>query len=230
MNYTLSPPDFGEFAVADKAKGSAEGYLLISKDVVLSICLKIPGESAIAEEILPTTIDESGDAIEKNEEVVGALPSDVAYYAEFDCKELPEEGYMQLELIGKNEGQLYKDLQFVIKVTYDKFTDLIARKMTELEQVRQEMLNLKKSIKDDDASKSAPPKGGKAKKQKKKVDSDDVSAPKYTSEADNVGPSTIEQVQQFSLGAAFFVVTNRSYFMFGAASLAIYYLGDQASI
>jgi hypothetical protein len=102
--------------------------------------------------------------------------------------------------------------------------------MTELEQVRQEMLNLKKSIKDDDTSKSAPPKGGKAKKQKKKVDSDDVSAPKYTSEADNVGPSTIEQVQQFSLGAAFFVVTNRSYFMFGAASLAIYYLGDQASI
>jgi hypothetical protein len=103
--------------------------------------------------------------------------------------------------------------------------------MTELEQVRQEMINLKKSIKDDDTSKSAPPKGGKAKKQKKKVDSDnDVSAPKYTSEADNVGPSTIEQVQQFSLGAAFFVVTNRSYFLFGAASLAIYYLGDQASI
>jgi hypothetical protein len=102
--------------------------------------------------------------------------------------------------------------------------------MTELEQVRQQMLNLKKSIKDDDASKSAPPKGGKAKKQKKKVDSDSENAPKYTSETDNVGPSTIEQVQQFSLGAAFFVVTNRSYFLFGAASLAIYYLGDQASI
>lgn len=83
---------------------------------MLSICLKIPGESAIAEEILPATSDVSEEVTEKNEEAVSALPSDVAYYAEFDCKELPEEGYMQLELIGKNEGQLYKDLQFVIKV------------------------------------------------------------------------------------------------------------------
>lgn len=103
--------------------------------------------------------------------------------------------------------------------------------MTELEQVRQQMNNLKKTIKDDDTSKSAPPKSGKAKKQKKKADSDnDVNTPKYTSETDNVGPSTLEHVEQFTVGAAFFVASNRAYFLFCAASFAIYYFGDQASI
>lgn len=102
--------------LSSQAKSSSEGYLLISKDVVLSICLEIPGESAVADEVLPATTDDSEDMTEKNEGIVGTIPSVVAYYAEFDCKELPEEGYMQLELIGKNEGQVYKDLQFVIKV------------------------------------------------------------------------------------------------------------------
>ena len=75
---------------------------------MLSLCLDVPiGSSTKSEEI----IDLAEKAVEDSNRAMT-----VSYYAEFDCRELPEEGYMQLELIGKNEGQLYADLKFVIKV------------------------------------------------------------------------------------------------------------------
>ena len=75
--------------------------------MVLSLCLAVPIESATL----------SQEPVELEEPAADADQStNISYYAEFDCKELPEEGYMQLELIGKNEGQLYADLKFVIKV------------------------------------------------------------------------------------------------------------------
>lgn len=89
--------------------------------MVLSLCLAVPIESATL----------SQEPVELEEPAADADQStNISYYAEFDCKELPEEGYMQLELIGKNEGQLYADLKFVIKVTTStrssfRFTTLI---------------------------------------------------------------------------------------------------------
>jgi hypothetical protein len=67
---------------------------------------------------------EAPPQVEEGEEVSGKVldaapvPSTASYFAEFDCKELPDEGYMQLELIGKNEGQIHADLKFVIKVIF----------------------------------------------------------------------------------------------------------------
>ena len=84
---------------------------------MLSLCLDVPiGSSTLSREPVEG-IDEP---------VVDAdLSTNTMYYAEFDCKELPEEGYMQLELIGKNEGQLYADLKFVIKVSLLRFPKLL---------------------------------------------------------------------------------------------------------
>lgn len=134
LNYTLSPANYGEAAPADQVnitlslfplllfkasklidvnvsqtKDSIDGHLLISRDVVLSLCLDVPLGSSIKSEEIVESVDEPVE--DANQAMT------VSYYAEFDCRELPEEGYMQLELIGKNEGQLYADLKFVIKVT-----------------------------------------------------------------------------------------------------------------
>jgi hypothetical protein len=91
--------------------------LLISRDVVLSLCLDVPMEAN-------PQLYEAPPQVEEGEEVPGKgpdaapVPTTASYYAEFDCKELPDEGYMQLELIGKNEGQIHADLKFVIKVIF----------------------------------------------------------------------------------------------------------------
>ena len=85
--------------------------MLISRDVVLSLCLDVPmSANPQLYEVPPQVV--------VDEEVSDASPvsTTASYYAEFDCKELPDEGYMQLELIGKNEGQIHADLKFVIKV------------------------------------------------------------------------------------------------------------------
>lgn len=101
-----------------QTKDSIDGHLLISRDVVLSLCLDVPiGSSTLSEEIIESVDEPVVDA---------SVATTVSYYAEFDCKELPEEGYMQLELIGKNEGQLYADLKFVIKVAVMLYISIIA--------------------------------------------------------------------------------------------------------
>ena len=79
--------------------------------MVLSLCLDVPmSANPQLYEVPPQVV--------VDEEVSDASPvsTTASYYAEFDCKELPDEGYMQLELIGKNEGQIHADLKFVIKV------------------------------------------------------------------------------------------------------------------
>ena len=74
---------------------------------MLSITLEVPIGSATLAQV---------DITEEPADEPPVAPTSVPYYAEFDCRELPEEGYMQLELIGKSEGQMYSDLKFVIKV------------------------------------------------------------------------------------------------------------------
>lgn len=84
---------------------------------MLSLCLTVPMTESLAVVETPPSLDAEiipEELKEKTDDA--ATTTTTSYYAEFDCKELPEEGYMQLELIGKNEGQIYADLKFVIKV------------------------------------------------------------------------------------------------------------------
>lgn len=99
----------------EQLKGGVAGHLLISRDVVLSLCLEVPMNANPQLSEVPPPLEEGEELPEKGPDATAASTT-ASYYAEFDCKELPNEGYMQLELIGKNEGQIYADLKFVIKV------------------------------------------------------------------------------------------------------------------
>ena len=89
--------------------------------MILSLCLEIPVTVA------PVVENEELLVIEKDvnepaaDEVV--VPSVASYQADFDCKELPEQGYMQTELIGKSESQKYSDVRFDIKVCFHSVSE-----------------------------------------------------------------------------------------------------------
>ena len=148
LTYTLSPPDWGEVIPADEVssqyrhdisyscssslicciadltfqtKGSVAGHLLVNRDVALSLCLEVPVTVA------PVVENDQLLVIEKeveNPEAEGiVVPSVALYNADFDCKELPEQGYMQLELIGKSESQKYSDVRFDIKVCFHSVSE-----------------------------------------------------------------------------------------------------------
>ena len=82
--------------------------------MVLSLCLEIPVAVAPVVENEQLLVIEK--EIEESEADGIVIPSVASYQADFDCKELPEQGYMQLELIGKSESQKYSDVRFDIKV------------------------------------------------------------------------------------------------------------------
>ena len=92
---------------------------------MLSLCLTVPMTASLPVMETPDSLDAEiveEEPTEKTDEAPAMTTA--SYYAEFDCKELPEEGYMQLELIGKNEGQIHADLKFVIKVCLECFENI----------------------------------------------------------------------------------------------------------
>ena len=86
------------------------------------------------------------------------------------------------------------------------------------------MRDMNNSVKDASRSKT-----GKTKKTKKSVDSDQKNVP-YNSEGEEMGPSRFEIARGSAIAAAGFVVATRSYWLFGAAAVGIFYFGDYASI
>lgn len=109
-------------------------------------------------------------------------------------------------------------------MSYDEFDKVIVHKKTELEQIQQQMRDMNNSVKDASRSKT-----GKTKKTKKSVDSDQKNVP-YSSEGEEMGPSRFEIARGSAIAAAGFVVATRSYWLFGAAAVGIFYFGDYASI
>lgn len=84
--------------------------------MALSLCLEVPVTVAPVVENDQLLVIEK--EVEDPEAEVIVVPSVASYRADFDCKELPEQGYMQLELIGKSESQIYSDVRFDIKVCF----------------------------------------------------------------------------------------------------------------
>lgn len=86
------------------------------------------------------------------------------------------------------------------------------------------MKDMNNSVKDASRAKA-----GKVKKTKKSVPSDEKNAA-YSSEGEEVGPSRFEIARGTAEAVAGFVVATRSYWLFGAAAVGIFYFGEYASI
>jgi hypothetical protein len=87
-------------------------------------------------------------------------------------------------------------------------------------QIQQQMKDLNNSTKEAGRTKS-----GKQKKQKKDFPSGEKAA-----QWEDVGPSNFEIARNTAETVAVFVMSTRSYWLFGAAAIGIFYVGEYASI
>lgn len=82
------------------------------------------------------------------------------------------------------------------------------------------MKDLNNSTKETSRTKS-----GKAKKSKK-----DFSSGEKAAQWEDVGPSSFEIARNTAETVAVFVMSTRSFWLFGVAAITIFYVGDYASI
>ena len=157
-------------------------------------------------------------------ELVHETDGSTSYEADFDCNDLTgTEGYTIAELDGKNNDGSGAELKFSVKMSYDNFDEVLAHKMTELEQIEEQVQELGASIK---GVVSGKPAQSKEKKPKQMRDEGDANNASRTGA--NITSSTA--VFQYATVVAAVLVEYRSFWLFGVAAAAIFLHGDYASI
>ncbi len=147
-----------------------------------------------------------------------------SFEADFDCNDLTgTEGYTIAELDGKNSDGSGTELKFSVKMSYDNFDKVLAHKMTELEQIEEQVQELGASIK---GAVSGKPAQSKDKKSKQLRGEDEANS--GVGNAAGVSPSAA--VLQTATIVAAVLVEYRSFWLFGVTAAAIFLYGDYASI